>query len=103
VDLEMTATPRKREVFANPFFVVMMAATVVFVITVFAYLISPTVLEAVPGKPQPSERSLAIAVWIDQNAPWVLAVEFAIMFVTGVVAMVVDPWFTPRPKPKPPA
>jgi hypothetical protein len=99
----MTAVPRKREVFANPFFVVMMAATVVFVITVLAYLISPAVLEVGPGKAPPSPRSLAMAKWIDQNAPWVLAVEFAIMLVTGVVAMIADPWFTPRSKPNPPA
>jgi hypothetical protein len=98
----MTASRPKREVFANPFFVVMMAASVVFVLTVLAYLISPAVLEANPAKPPPSAQSLAMAAWVDRNAPWVLAVEFAIMLVTGVLAMVTDPWFTPRPKPKPP-
>jgi hypothetical protein len=103
VDHEMTAESRKREVFANPFFVVMMAASVVFVLTVLAYLISPAVLDADPAKPPPSVRSLAMAAWIDRNAPWVLAGEFAIMLVTGVVAMVTDPWFSPRSKPKPPA
>ena len=54
----MTATPRKREVFANPFFVVLMAASVVFVLTVLAYLISPSVLEPDPAKPPPT-RGLA--------------------------------------------
>lgn len=102
VDREMTAVPRKREVFANPFFVALMAASVVFVLTVLAYLISPAVLEAAPAKPPPSPRSLATAEWIDRNAPWVLAVEIAIMLLTGVVAMVTDPWFTPRSKPNPP-
>jgi hypothetical protein len=99
----MTASSRKREVFANPFFVVMMAVSVVFVLTVLAYLISPAVLEANPAKPPPSARSLALAAWVDRNAPWVLAAEFAIMLVTGVVAMVTDPYFTPSSKPKPPA
>ena len=47
VEREMTAEPRKREVFANPFFVVMMVASVAFVLTVLAYLISPAVLEPV--------------------------------------------------------
>jgi hypothetical protein len=103
VDREMTAVPRKREVFANPFFVVLMAASVVFVLTVLAYLISPAVLEAGPAKPPSSPRSLAMAAWIDRNAPWVLAVELAIMLVTGTVAMVTDPWFSSRSKPKPPA
>ena len=89
----MTASPGKREVFANPFFVVMMVASVAFVLTVLAYLISPAVLEPGPGKPQPSAGSLAMAAWVDRNAPWALTVEFAIMLVTGVLAMVTDPWF----------
>jgi hypothetical protein len=101
VDREMTAVPRKREVFANPFFVVLMAASVVFVLTVLAYLISPAVLEAGPANPPPSPRSLAMAAWIDRNAPWVLAVEIATMLLTGVLAMVTDPWFSSRSKPKP--
>jgi hypothetical protein len=99
----MAASPPKREVFANPFFVVLMAASVVFVLTVLAYLISPAVLEADPAKAPPSAGSRAFAAWVDRNAPWVLAVEFVIMLLSGVLAMVTDPWFTPRSKPKPPA
>ena len=68
----MTASPRKREVFANPFFVVLMVASVVFVLTVLAYLISPSVLEPDPAKPPPSAGSLAMAAWVDRNAPWAL-------------------------------
>jgi len=100
---DMAASPPKREVFANPFFVGLMVVSVVFVLTVMAYLISPTVLEVDPAKPPPSAGSLALAAWFDRNAPWVLAAEFAIMFVTGVLAMVTDPWFTPRSRSKPPA
>jgi hypothetical protein len=97
----MTANSRKREVFANPFFVVLMASSVAFVLTVLAYLISPRVLEPGPDQPPASARSLAMAAWLDRNAPWVLAVEFGIMLVTGVLAMATDPWFSPRSKPKP--
>jgi hypothetical protein len=103
VDREMTVVPRKREVFANPFFVVLMATSVAFVLTVLAYLISPAVLAPGPAKPLPSARSLAMAAWVDRNAPWVLAVEFTVMLVTGVMAMITDPWFTARSKTKPPA
>ena len=99
----MTASPRRREVFANPFFVVLMATSVVFVITVLAYLISPAVLEPGPANPAPGAGSLMAAAWLDRNAPWLLAVEFAVMFLTGVLAMVTDPWFSPRAKPRPPA
>ena len=109
----MTVSPGKREVFANPFFVVLMVTSVVFVLTVLAYLVSPAVLA--PANAQPlgdsdmlpppprSAGSLAFAAWLDHYAPWALALEFGIMLVTGVLAMVTDPWFTPRPKPKPPA
>ena len=91
----MTASPRKREVFANPFFVVLMATSVVFVMTVLAYLISPVGARAGPGQAA-AERGLAgVAAWLDRNAPWVLAVEFAIMLLTGVLAMATDPWFSP--------
>jgi hypothetical protein len=98
----MAAPPRKREVFANPFFVIMMGASVVFVLTVLGYLISAYVLEPKPGGPPPGPGSIAVAAWLDRNAPLALAVEFGVMLVTGVVAMVTDPWFTPRSRPQPP-
>jgi hypothetical protein len=99
----MTESPRRREVFANPFFVVLMASSVVFVITVLGYLISPAVLEPGPANPAPRAGSLEAAAWLDRNAPWVLAVEFAVMLLTGILAMATDTWFSPRAKPKPPA
>jgi hypothetical protein len=99
----MTESQRRREVFANPFFVVLMATSVIFVITVLGYLISPSVLEPGPGNPAPGAGSREAAAWLDRNTPWVLAIEFAIMLLTGVLAMATDPWFSPRAKPKPPA
>jgi hypothetical protein len=99
----MTASQHRREVFANPFFVVLMATSVVFVITVLGYLISPSVLEPGPANPAPGAGSREAAAWLDRNAPWVLAVQIAIMLLTGVLAMATDSWFSPRAKPKPPA
>jgi hypothetical protein len=98
----MAANPPKREVFANPFFVIMMGASVVFVLTVLGYLISAFVLEPRPGQPPSSPGSIAVAQWFDRNAPLALAVEFGVMLLTGVVAMVTDPWFSPKSKPQPP-
>jgi hypothetical protein len=100
---EMTTRPRKREVFANPFFNVMMATSVVFVLTVLAYLVSPSVIEPAAGGPAQAKSSVAFALWLDRNAPLALAVEFVIMLVTGVVAMATDPFFTTRSRSKPPA
>jgi len=99
----MTTRPRNREIFANPFFTVMMATSVVFVLTVLAYLVSPYVLEPAAANAAQAPSSVAVAEWLDRNAPTALAVEFVVMLVTGVVAMVTDPWFTTRSKPKPPA
>jgi hypothetical protein len=99
----MNTRPRKREIFANPFFTVMMATSVVFVLTVFAYLVSPYVLQPADANAAQAPSSVAAAEWLDRNAPTALAVEFVVMLVTGVVAMATDPWFTTRSKPKPPA
>jgi hypothetical protein len=90
------------KIFANPFFTVMLATSVVFVLTVLAYLVSPSVLAPNPANPGPGPGSIAVALWLDRNAPMVLAVEFLVMLVTGVLAMVTDPWFSARPKTKPP-
>ena len=73
-----------------------MAASVVFVLTVLTYLISPSVLEADPARPPPAAGSLAMAAWIDRNAPWALAVEFAIMLSPAYWPWLTDPWFSPR-------
>ncbi len=92
----MTATPdAKREVFANPFFVVLMVASVVFVLTVLAYLISPAVLEPDPAQPPPGPS----ARWrwprgSTATPPGLWPSNSSIMLVTGVLAMVTDPWFT---------
>ena len=98
----MTTPRRKREIFANPFFAILLVASVVFVLTVLAYLSSAWVLEPGPGGPPRNPRSIALAEWLDRNAPLVLGGEIIVMLGTGVLAMVLDPWFSARSKPKPP-
>ena len=41
--------------------------------------------------------------WLDRNGPLVLGAEIIVMLVTGVLAMVFDPWFSGRAEPKPPS
>jgi hypothetical protein len=98
----MTEPRRKREIFANPFFAVLLVASVVFVLTVMAYLASARVLESDPDAPGQSARSIAFGRWLDRSAPIALAVEILVMLCAGVMAMVLDPWFSARSKPKPP-
>jgi hypothetical protein len=93
----MTAQPRKLEVFANPFFVILLATSVVFVLTVLAYWVSMSILEPPPVRRPPGPASLALAKWLDANAPWALAVEFVVMLFSGITAMLTDRWFSPRP------
>ena len=104
---------RKRDIFANPFFVIMMGASVVFVLTVLAYLVSGFVLEPAgaadsplllpdPARHPPGRASIAFAQWLDRNAPLALAIEFGVMLVSGVVAMATDPWFSTKSKPQVP-
>jgi hypothetical protein len=96
----MTAQPRKLEVFANPFFVILMGASVLFVLTVMGYWVSMSILEPGPGRRPPGAGSLALAAWLDRNAPWALAIEFVVMLASGVTAMATDHWFTPRSRKK---
>ena len=98
----MTAPRRKREIFANPFYAILLLASVVFVLTVLAYLASAGVLKSEPGGPPQSARSIAVGEWLDRNAPIALGIEILIMLSAGVLAMVFDPWFSARSKPKPP-
>jgi len=72
------------------------------VLTVLAYLSSTWVLEPHPGGAPRSASSIAFAEWLDRNAPIVLGAEIFAMLLTGVLAMVLDPWFSARSKPKPP-
>ena len=98
----MTAPRRKREIFANPFFAILLLASVVFVLTVLAYLASASVLASEPGAAQQSASSIAFGQWLDRNARFVLAGEVAVMFAASVLAMLLDPWFSARSKTKPP-
>jgi hypothetical protein len=87
---------RKREILANPFFVILLATSTLFVVTVLGYLVSPYVLAPAPARGQPGTMSAALAVWLDGHGPRVLGIEFLIMLLSGVLAMATDPWFSPR-------
>jgi hypothetical protein len=98
----MTAPRRKREIFANPFFAILLIASVVFVLTVLAYLSSAGVLDSEPAAPPQGARSIAFGKWLDRNAPIALGVELLVMLLAGTLAMLLDPWFSARSKTKPP-
>jgi hypothetical protein len=93
--------------FPNPFYVLLLVSSTVFTVTVLAYLVGPDLAQRAldhPGAGRPGPGSLALAAWLDRRGPAVLAVEFGVMFVSGILAMVTDRWFPSRPtRPPPPA
>jgi hypothetical protein len=96
----MTDPARRREVFSNPFFVLLLGTSVLFVLTIFAYLVSPYILVPDKARPRPGPNSVALAHWFDRHGPLTLGVEFLIMLLSGVLAMLTDPWFSARSKSK---
>ena len=89
----MTAPKRKREIFANPFFAILLVVSVFFVVTVLAYLVSGGVLKYVlldplnsPRGPAPAPaeaRQIAVGEWFDRNVPLLLGGEILVMLFAG--------------------
>jgi hypothetical protein len=94
----MTGKPRKSEILSNPFFVILLATSALFVLTVLGYLVSPYVLMPNPARQPRGAGSIAMAEWFDRHGPMTLAIEFVVMLLTGVLAMASDPWFSSRSK-----
>ena len=93
----MTSRPSK-PLFPNPFYVLLMAASVIFVMTALAYLVSPLVQGAQPDR----LGGDSIAALFDRRAPLALGIEFAVMLLAGSGAIATDRWFTPdQPGKKP--
>lgn len=76
---------------SNPFYVLLMAASTLFVVTVLGYLASPAAMARAPQGRSP------MAEWLDRNGPRALGAEFALMLVSGVLAMATDGYFAARP------
>lgn len=91
----MADRPQK-PLFPNPFYVVLMLTSTLFVVTALAYVVSPYIgvdANGVRQAARPGVSSLALAAWLDRNGPMALGVEFALMLVFGLLAMATDQWF----------
>jgi hypothetical protein len=93
----MTDSARRREVFTNPFFVVLLGTSVLFVLTITLWLFTAW---RVTVRPPAGPGVVALAGWLDRHSPLLVGVEFLVMLLSGVVAMVTDPWFSPKSKSK---
>jgi hypothetical protein len=83
----------EKKLFPNPFYVLLLLASVAFVITTFGYLIGPTIQQQAAAKRPPGEASIALAKWFDRMGPTALAVEFVVMLASAFLAMATDRWF----------
>jgi hypothetical protein len=89
----MPTRPEKK-LFPNPFYVLLLIASVAFVVTTFGYLIGPTIQEqAAAAKRPPGQGSIVLAKWFDRMGPTALAVEFLVMLAAAFLAMATDRWF----------
>lgn len=85
--------PRRNPFFTNPFFMILLIASVAFVVSTLGYLVSPYVLE----QTTPGEPSRRLAEWLDARGPLLLSIEFGVMFVSAIVAMATDDRFAGAP------
>lgn len=91
----MPPNPRNVQ-FPNVFYVILLAASTLFVMTSLAWLVTPAIRDiseqdrasGISGRVD--ERSLALGEWIDRNAVNLLTGEFGVMLVTGMLAMGTD-------------
>ena len=88
----MTDRPAKA-LFPNPFYVLLLLASVLFVATTFGYLVSPSF------RPPAGRDGAApsLAAWLDRNGPLALGCEVAAMILSGLLAMATDRWFPAEP------
>ena len=88
-------TPKRpgKRLFPNPFYLLLIVVSTLFVVTALGYLVAPTVLErAVKGA-----RPAGLAGWLDRHGPAALGVEFAVMLAAALLAMATDRWFSEKP------
>jgi hypothetical protein len=87
---------RRRSAFPNPFYVALLVASTLFVMTALAYWVGPMVVQQAERDPALATENPAtpgLIGWLDTHAPLWLGVEFAAMLVLGVLAMATDHWF----------
>ena len=100
----MADRPRK-PLFPNPFYVVLLVASTLFVVTALAYLVSPYVGVDANGVRQAAKPGAALARaggLARSHGPLALGVEFVVMLAFGLLAMATDHWFPSKASAKRP-
>lgn len=95
----------RRPLFPNPFYVLLLVASTLFVVTILGYLVMPAVLAQANDPKREMDGPAGVVRLLaafDRRAPLILAVECGVMIVAGVLAMATDRWFAPNPPGKKP-
>lgn len=76
----------------NPFFVLLLVVSTLFVITVMGYLVGPFVEARLVEHDGagPSAGSRALASWFDRKGVQALAIEFGLMVVLSILAILAE-------------
>jgi hypothetical protein len=85
-----------RSRFPNPFYVLLMVVSTLFMITSLAYLVGPMIAVRAmqdPGAAVENRGTAGLTQWLDAHAPTLLGVEFVAMLALGLLAMATDHWF----------
>ncbi len=88
---------RLKKLFPNPFYVVLLIASTLFVVTALAWLVVPSILDQAP---RGAGGMVGLARWVDRNSMVALGAEVAVMLAAALLAMLTDRWFPERPSPR---
>ena len=80
----------------NPFYVLLILVSTLFVMTALGYLVGPYVEQQAIDRAGagPTSGSRALASWFDRKGVQALTIEFAAMVIFGMLAMFLDRHFT---------
>lgn len=87
------ATPARKPLYPNPFYVLVVLAGVAFVVTAMGWLVAPMIQQKAKNPGGPGPASLAVAAWFDRWSPTAITIELVVLIVSGGLAMLADRWF----------
>ena len=88
-----------KKLFPNPFYVILLLASTLFVVTTLGYLVAPAdqYKAGAPARQAAKSGTAGVSEWLERHGPTALGVEFGLMLASGLLAMATDRWFPEKP------